>query len=139
MKKIKGSGGFEPEFATDGLFDLFSRAAIVLRQLVDRFSGFVALGYHCRGNARPNQHWPSIRNTRIDHHYFGLKQIAFAGKRVKSNRCSAMIVFDTMEVSLQKFAKGDLATLRDVDQSAELFNEQVDAVCLEPLFSQRML
>ena len=54
MKKTKGSGGFEPELAADGLFDLFARAAIILRQLVYRFSGFVTLGYNRRGNSRPN-------------------------------------------------------------------------------------
>jgi hypothetical protein len=44
MKKNKGSGGFEPELATDGLFDLSPRAAIILRKLVYRFSRFVTFG-----------------------------------------------------------------------------------------------
>ena len=100
MKKTKGSGGFEPELAADGLFDLVARAAIVLRQLVYRFPGFVPLGYHCRRNARPSQHWPPIRNMWIDDHNFGFIQVAFAGERIKSNWCSGMIVFDAVEVSL---------------------------------------
>ena len=37
MKKTKGSGGLEPKLAADGLFNLVARAAIILRQLVDRF------------------------------------------------------------------------------------------------------
>src|ERR1700740_2329436 len=75
---------------------------------------------------------------RIDDHHFGLIQIAFASERIKSDRCSAMIVFDAVEVSLQKFTKGDLTALCDVNQPAELFNEQIDAIGLESLFSQRM-
>ena len=51
MKKTKGSGSFEPELAADGLFDLFARSAIILRQLVYRFSGFVTLGYNRRRNS----------------------------------------------------------------------------------------
>ena len=31
MKKIEGSGSFEPELTADGLFDLVARAAIILR------------------------------------------------------------------------------------------------------------
>jgi hypothetical protein len=45
------SGGFEPELAADGFFDLFARAAIILHQLVNRFSGFVTLRYNRRGNS----------------------------------------------------------------------------------------
>lgn len=53
-EKTKRSGSFEPELAADGLFDLFARAAIILRQLVYRFSGFVPLGYNRRGNSCPD-------------------------------------------------------------------------------------
>ena len=138
MKKTKGSGGFEPELAADGLFDLFARAAIILRQLVYRFPSFVALGYHRRRNSRPSQHWPPIGNVRIDDHDFGFIQVAFASEGIKPNRRSGLIVFDAVEVSFQKFAKGDLTALRDIDQSAELFNEQIDPIRSESLFGQRM-
>ena len=53
MKKTNGSGGFEPELAADGLFDLVVLAAIILRQLVNRFSGFIAFSYNRRGNPCP--------------------------------------------------------------------------------------
>jgi len=136
MKKTKGSGGFEPELAADGLFDLFARAAIILRQLVYRFSGFVTFGYNCRGNSRPNQHWPPIRDVWIDDHNFGFVQVTLASEGIKSNRIPGRVAFDTMEVSFQKFAQGDLTALRDVDQSVEPFNEQIDSVGLKPLFGQ---
>lgn len=138
MKKTKGSGGVEPELAADGLFDLLARAAIVLRQLVYRFSGFVALGYHCRGNPRPDQNRPPVRNTRVYDDRFRFMQVAFAGERIKPNRRSGLVVVDAVEVSFEKLAKGDLTALRDIDQSAELFHEEIDPIRLEPLFSQRM-
>ena len=53
-EKTKGSGGLEPELAADGLFNLVARAAIILRQLVDRFSGFITFSYNRRRNSRPN-------------------------------------------------------------------------------------
>jgi hypothetical protein len=54
MKKTNGSGGFERELAAYGLFDLVSLAAIILRQLVDRFTGLVTLSYNCGRNSCPN-------------------------------------------------------------------------------------
>ena len=65
---------------------------------------------------------------RIDDHNFGFAQVALASEGIKSNRGSVCIVFDAMEVSLQKFAQGDLTALRDIDQSTELFNEQIDSI-----------
>ena len=138
MKKTKGSGGLEPELAADGLFDLFAQAAIILRELVYGFSDFVTLGYNRRRNSRPSQHWPPVRNTRIDDHNFGFMQLAFASEGIKPNHRSGLIVFDAVEVSFQKFAKGDLTALRDIDQSTELLDEQIDPIRLESLFGQRM-
>ena len=65
-------------------------------------------------------------------------QVTFASAGIQSNRGSGMVVFDALKVSCQKFAYCDLTALRDIDQPAELFNEQIDSVCLEPLFGQRM-
>ena len=100
MKKTKASGGFEPELAADGLFNLVARAAIILRQLVYRFSGFVTFGHNRRGNSSPNQNRPTIRDVRIDDHNFGFVQIALASEGIESNRGSGCIVFDAMKVSL---------------------------------------
>lgn len=99
MKKTRASGGFEPELAADGLFDLVARAAIILRQLVDRFSGFVTFRYNRCGNPCPNQNWPSIRDARIDDDNFWLAQVALARRRIKSNRSSGCIVLDAMKLS----------------------------------------
>ena len=76
---------------------------------------------------------------RIDDHNFWFAQVTLASEGIKSNRGSGCIVFDAMKVSPQKFSKGNLAALRDIDQLAELINEQIDPVSFEPLLRQRML
>lgn len=76
---------------------------------------------------------------RIDDHDFGFVQVTLASEGIKSDQGPSCIVFDAMEMSFQKFAKGHLAALRDINQLTELVNEQIDSVGLKPLLRQRML
>src|SRR6185369_17810758 len=102
MKNTRVSGGFEPELAADGLFNLVPRAAIILRQLVYGFPGFVTFSDNRRGNSRPNQNWPPIGDVRIDDDNLGFVKSALTSEGVKSNSGSVSVVFDTMKVSLQQ-------------------------------------
>lgn len=70
---------------------------------------------------------------RIDDHDFGFVQVTLASEGIKSDHGPRGIMFDSMEMSFQKFAKGDLTALRDIDQLTELVNEQIDSVGLKPL------
>src|SRR5688500_11343537 len=113
-KNVNRSRGF----VSEGFFDLFRAAIVILCQLTNRVAGLPALVDDRSGDARACDHRPSELDPRIDHHQPRRADDPFPCERIEPP-CARYILFNALGNLLDDAAKTQLTwMLRHVDEVA---------------------
>src|SRR6266850_6168053 len=125
-KRTSGSGGFELELAADGVPDGFFLGTVFFRQQGHRISGLELLGQHGGRDSRPRDDRPAERHSRIDDHGPRLLPRGLrAHERIKLDRQALRVAVYPLEIGAYQIRHFDLAVLRDVDDLAQVLDEDV--------------
>jgi hypothetical protein len=140
MKKVRRlCGSWEGELAADGFLNVCPLAVVIDCQVFHGFASLVSLGDDHSRDPGPDQDGATKGNLGVDHDGTRLVGFRLPGERKEPHRNPVQVALNPSKVDLEKLPDSQLPFLCDIDEIAQMVDEEADAIRGELMIGQGVL